>query len=93
MKQTDYWGTAAFFTDRTRKTPQERRQGRRDPGHPGGRHGAKAKKKGDDAKPAPFGQIAIPIRKGKMVKAKFLGGEAPTLGGQQPSLRPCSSTG
>lgn len=91
LKQADFWGTAAFFTnthaDHTGK--KDAKSGVVPSIHEGGAgKGAKKDAKKDAPKDkAPSGAIVIPDTKGKTVKAKFLEGEEPALAGKQ-ELRP-----
>ena len=83
LKQTDYWGVAAFFDDI--HGDNTRKKELKDGAIPGVHEGAAVTKKKDSSN-APFGSIEIPDTKGKTVKAKYLlGTEAPLA--NHPSLR------
>ncbi|MCE9533545.1 MAG: DUF1549 and DUF1553 domain-containing protein [Planctomycetes bacterium] len=82
MKQTDYWGVAAFFSDV--HSNNARKKDLKDGAVPGITDGIVAKKK--DPSPHPFGSIEIPDSKGKTVKAKYLGGAEASLA-NRPLLR------
>jgi hypothetical protein len=90
LKQTDFWSTAAFFaqTHAENSSKKDAKNDKTPVVHEGGMH--KERKKDADHKPQPFGSIEIPYAKGKVVKASFLGGEAPNLAGQT-ALRPVFS--
>lgn len=85
LKQTDFWGVAAFFGDTHSQHASQKEL--KDGGNPAIHDGGvvKAKKK-DTVVPHPFGQIVIPDTKGKTVKAKFLAGAEPNVA-SHPSLR------
>ncbi|HEY1381429.1 MAG TPA: DUF1549 and DUF1553 domain-containing protein [Gemmataceae bacterium] len=81
LKQTDFWGVAAFFTGthcsgadkKTTDTPTITEGGRPERGRRKGAAGPR--------EAAPAGSIVIPDSKGKTVAAKFLNGDAPKLAG------------
>lgn len=85
MKQTDFWGVAAFFGDTHSEHASQKEI--KDGGNPAIHDGGtiRAKKK-DTTPPHAFGQIVIPDSKGKTVKAKYLGGAEPSLA-SHPTLR------
>ncbi|HEV3145469.1 MAG TPA: DUF1549 and DUF1553 domain-containing protein [Gemmataceae bacterium] len=91
MKQTDYWGVAAFFsnTHADHSSKKDAKAGitatvhEGKPSMPGG--GKKAKDV--TTSHAAFGSIEIPDSKGKTVRAKFLNAETPSVNAGQP-LRP-----
>jgi hypothetical protein len=87
LKQTDFWTTAAFFTQTHADSAGKKDQkGGATPAiHEGG--GAVRKKKGEPKTPAPFGSIAIPF-KDKVVPATFLGSASPAEISGETSLRP-----
>ena len=95
MKQTDFWGVAAFFGDtHSQHSSQKELKDGAIPGiHDGGV--LKAKKKDPPMTPHPFGAIVIPDSKGKTVKAKYLGRRRTGDRLNHPSLRTeaVSSTG
>jgi len=86
MKQTDFWGIAAFFGDTHSQNASQRDA--KDGAVPGIRDGGTVKKGKKDEKTLPhaFGQIVIPDSKGKTVKAKFLNGPEAAVY-NHPSLR------
>jgi hypothetical protein len=86
LKQTDFWSTAAFFTqthadNAGKKTAKE---GGTPSVREGGRVGRQRRAKAEEA---PFGSIAIPYGSGKTVSAAFLDGTRPDLAGRT-ALRP-----
>jgi hypothetical protein len=90
LKQTDFWGVAAFFTqvdsDGTRN--MQVKSGVVPSIHEGAAVKSKgAKKKLNNDPPAPAGSIVIPDTKGKTVKARFLLGSEPNVAGKTV-LRP-----
>lgn len=91
LKQTDFWSTAAFFaqTHADNATRRDAKNAATPVVHEGG-GGAKVKKKaqGEKTKPAPFGSIAIPFSKDKVVSATFLGSASPVEIGGKKELRP-----
>jgi hypothetical protein len=87
LKQTDFWGTAAFFAQ-THSENSSKKDAKNDKVpivHEGGVH--KERKKDAEHKAQPFGSIEIPYAKGKTVKATYLGGDTPSVAGQS-ALRP-----
>jgi Protein of unknown function (DUF1549)/Protein of unknown function (DUF1553) len=88
MKQTDYWGVAAFFTELHSQNAANKDA--KDGVEPSIHEGALAippKINKKDSPPVhPFGSIGIPDSKGKTVKAKYLGGAEPPTA-NHPSLR------
>ncbi|MDB5339786.1 MAG: hypothetical protein JWN70_5405 [Planctomycetaceae bacterium] len=92
LKQTDFWGTAAFFAQTHAKgATQKAAKANATPDvFEQAGVGGKRKKKGETADktpPAPFGSVAIPFEEGKTVHATFLGGKEPDVKGQS-TLRP-----
>ena len=93
LKQTDFWGTAAFFTQtRTQGANQGAAKNDAIPEvfERAGFAAKKKKKKGPTAeKPAavPFGSVAIPYESEEVVEVKFLGAETPEVEGKK-ELRP-----
>jgi hypothetical protein len=94
MKQTDYWGVAAFFGNTHAENANKKdakagvtasvQEGRVSNAGGGGK---KAKDKEVTTSHAAFGSIEIPDSKGKTVRAKFLNAETPNVNSGQP-LRP-----
>ena len=86
MKQTDFWGVAAFFGDThsLNAAQKDAKDGKSPSIHDGGI--ARKSKKDKDNAPHAFGQIVIPDSKGKTVRAKYLNGPEPAVG-NHPSLR------
>jgi uncharacterized protein DUF1549/uncharacterized protein DUF1553 len=87
LKQTDFWGTAAFFghVHSSNASKKDVKAGATPSIREGG---AVGKMKGNkDEKSAPFDSIVIPDTKGQTVKARFLLGTEPNLNGR-PQLRP-----
>src|SRR5262249_36361753 len=87
LKQTDFWSTAAFFTQ-----THADGAGKKDAkggSTPAIRDGgvAKGRKKGENKTPAPAGSIAIPFSKDKVVAASYLGSGSPADLGDK-KLRP-----
>jgi hypothetical protein len=93
MKQTDYWGVAAFFgsTHAEHSSRKDAKAGITATVHEGKPSMAGGGKKAKDEKVttshAAFGSIEIPDSKGKTVRAKFLNAESPNVNSGQP-LRP-----
>jgi hypothetical protein len=81
LKQTDFWSTAAFFTQThaDKSTKAQAKTGAVPSIQEGGAFRPKGGKNKDKTEPAPFGSIVIPDTKGKTVKAKFLLAEEATL--------------
>jgi hypothetical protein len=79
LKQTDFWGVAAFFSaTHAQNTNNKQVKGGAVPVVSEGAGGRKGKKDREE-EPAPFGSITIPDTKGKTAHAKFLLGAEPTL--------------
>ncbi|MFO0808758.1 MAG: DUF1549 and DUF1553 domain-containing protein [Gemmataceae bacterium] len=77
LKQTDFWGVAAFFN-----STRFENAGKKDAGEPAVRETTtparpNKKDKEERATVAPFGSIVIPDSKGKTVKATFLHAKQP----------------
>jgi hypothetical protein len=93
MKQTDYWGVAAFFgnTHAEHSSKKDAKAGITATVHEGKASvtggGKKAKDKEVVTSHAAFGSIEIPDSKGKTVRAKFLNAEMPSFNAGQ-ALRP-----
>jgi hypothetical protein len=80
-KQSDFWGVAAFFTA-THCDGADRKGGGSPSIREGGRPERGNRKAGNGPREfAPVGSIVIPDSKGKTVKATFVKGESPKLGG------------
>lgn len=79
LKQTDFWGVAAFFADTHSGNTNAKslKAGNAEQSIYEGNKKAAKKDKDNDA-PHPFGSIVIPDSKGKTVKAKFLEGATPS---------------
>jgi hypothetical protein len=85
LKQTDFWGMTAFFTQ-THMTGAAKKNQNATPGVAEGGQFRAGKGMGARDKP-PVGSVTIPDSNGKVVKARFLLGETPNLDGKKP-LRP-----
>jgi hypothetical protein len=86
LKQTDFWSTAAFFTQT--RADNANKKTAKEGATPVVREGGRAERKRKADHPAaPFGAIAIPYGNGKTVTAAFLDGKAPPVGGRT-TLRP-----
>jgi hypothetical protein len=87
LKQTDFWGVAAFFTQvhSDNASKKDAKAGTIPSIREGGPLKGKAAKAGGEK--APAGSIVIPDTKGQTVKAHFLLGKEPSLAGKA-QLRP-----
>ncbi|MDB5385857.1 MAG: hypothetical protein JWM11_1503, partial [Planctomycetaceae bacterium] len=91
LKQTDFWGTAAFFAQTHAKGANQ--QAAKTDAKPNVFEQAnfvmrKKKNESDDkGPPAPFGSVKIPYAEGKTVEVKYLGGPSPKINGET-KLRP-----
>jgi hypothetical protein len=88
LKQTDFWGVAAFFTATHAESANKKdAKAGTTPSVREGATRAKAKRKAGPKASAPAGSIVIPDSKGKTVQARFLLGDALKAAGQT-KLRP-----
>jgi hypothetical protein len=93
MKQTDFWSTAAFFSQtHAENSGRAQTKAGATPSVREGGSAPRAKKKDKDkeekAKPAAFGSIHIPFTKDKVVQATLLGNGSPVDLTGKKELRP-----
>lgn len=92
LKQTDFWGTAAFFAQTHAKGANQAgtKADAQQQVFEQANFAPRKKKKdstADKSKPAPFGSVNIPYVEGKTVEVKYLGGTTPSIAGET-KLRP-----